>query len=390
MQTKEKTWVEISQSNILHNIKSLKTLLSPNTKFMAILKSNAYGHGIGKTNKICVQSKLIDWFGVDSLDEALLLRRLNNTRPILILGYVPLERVGEAIREDISFVVYNMELLDFLEHSFQNKKNFQVPISNSQKAKIHIKVETGTSRQGIANEKLIEFIKKAVQNKNILIEGIYTHFANIEDTTDPNYAMKQLAVFNSNIKKVEQLGVDIPKKHSACSAAIINYPKTHFDMVRTGISLYGFWSSNETKLVAKQKNVELKLKPAITWKTKIIQIKNLPKGTPVSYGLTETLKRNSKLAILPIGYWDGYDRGLSSIGEVLICGKRARVLGRVCMNMIIVDITDIPKAGLFDEVVLLGKQQNDQITAEELAKKLNTINYEVITRINPLIKRIIV
>ncbi|PIR67091.1 MAG: alanine racemase [Parcubacteria group bacterium CG10_big_fil_rev_8_21_14_0_10_36_14] len=388
-----KTWIEISKKNILHNIKALKSLLkSPpdplsqrgrKPLFMAVLKSNAYGHGLREMNTICIQSKLVDWCGVDSFDEAMFLRKQKNRMPILVLGYVPFDRIGECIKNNVSIVAYNNELLKYLEKdSGKYNANFK-----NKKLKIHIKVETGTSRQGIANEELINFVKKANKNKNIFIEGIYTHYANIEDTTDPSYAMEQLKKFHKNIKSIESLGIHIPIKHSACSAAIINYPETHFDMVRAGISLYGHWSSHEAEAIAKQKNVNLTLKPALTWKTRIAQIKNLSAKTPVSYGLTERVKRNSRIGIIPIGYWDGYDRGLSSIGETLVSGKRAKVLGRVCMNMTIIDITDTPpKVKLFDEVILLG----NEITAEELAKKIDTINYEVMTRINPLIKRVIV
>lgn len=374
----EKTWVEISRKNILNNIKNLKSLLTKNTKFMAVLKSNAYGHGLKEMNKICVQSEAIDWYGVDSIDEALLLRDCGNNKPILVLGYIPFDRVGEAAENNISFVAYNKELLDYLQ-------NTKLKILNS-KFKLHLKVETGTSRQGIVNQELVNFTLKVKKNPNIFLEGIYTHYANIEDTTDNTYAIKQLNIFNENIKKIEAAGINIPIKHSACSAALINYPKTHFNMVRSGISLYGMWSSQETKDVAKQKNIKLRLKPALTWKTRIAQIKKIKKETPVSYGLTERVKRDSIIAILPVGYYDGYDRGLSSIGEVLIRGKRAKVLGRVCMNMTIVDITDISNVRLNDEAMLLGKN----ITAESIADKLETINYEVVTRINPNIKRLIV
>lgn len=374
-----KTWVEISRDNILHNIKSLKSLLKPETKFMAVLKSNAYGHGLEEMNTICVQSDLVDWFGVDSLHEALILRKLENNKPILVLGYVPYERMGEAIDSEISVVAYNKELLDHLD-------TIGYQVTDSKKLKIHIKVETGTSRQGIAGEELLEFVKKANQNPNILIEGIYTHFANIEDTTNPSYAMEQLTKFNESVKKIEELGINIPIKHSTCSGALLNYPETHFDMARAGCAFYGYWPSPETRATARERGVDIELRPALTWKTKIVQIKKLKANTPISYGLTETLKRDSKVAILPIGYWDGYDRKLSSIGEVTIHGKQAKVLGRVCMNMTMVDITDIPEAKLFDEVILLG----NEITVEEIAKKIGTINYEIVTRINPLIKRVIV
>jgi len=375
-----KTWVEISKENILNNITSLKSLLRPETLFMAVIKSNAYGHGLEEVSKICVQSKGVNWFGVDNIDEALALRKQGIKQPILILGYIPFDMVEEAAENDISFVAYNTEMLDYLENYKLQTKNY--------KLRIHIKVETGTARQGIEGKELVEFIKKASKLPSVIIEGIYTHYANIEDTTDSSYAMEQLKRFNENVAAAEEI-LKIPIKHSACSAALVNYPETHFDMVRAGISLYGMWSSNEAKLVAKQKNINLSLKSALTWKTQIAQIKDLPPNTPIGYGLTEKTKRATRIGVLPIGYWDGYDRKLSNIGGVLVDGKRAKILGRVCMNMAIIDITDIPEAKLFNSAILLGKSGEEEITAEELAKKVGTINYEITTRINPLIKRMI-
>ncbi len=412
-----KTWVEISKENILSNIKSLKALLQKEDEiaasrtprndsllFMAVIKSNAYGHGLEEVAKILTSpgnstpptpplsrggTYQVDWFGVDNIDEALILRESKIKQPILVLGYIPFDRVAEAVKNNISIVAYNVELLDYLMRLPRSARN-------DKKIKIHIKVETGIARQGIEGKELLNFVTKAVKNPNIFIEGIYTHYANIEDTMDPSFAMEQLKKFNENITAVgEILRRMAPQndkliKHSACSAAFINYPETQFNMVRAGISLYGMWSSNETKLVAKQKNINLILKPALTWHTQIVQIKKISAGTPISYGLTEKVKRDSRIAILPVGYYDGYDRGLSGMGEVLVNGKRARILGRICMNMTIIDITDIPDAKLFNGVVLLGKSGGEEITAEELAKKIGTINYEITTRINPLIKRIII
>jgi alanine racemase len=373
-----KTWVEISKKNILHNIGEIRGLLSPETKFMAVVKSNAYGHGLIEVAKICAISKKVDWFGVDSVDEALAIRKAKIKLPILVLGYIPFPQLKDAIKNDISFVAYNNELLNYLEK-----------IEIKKKAKVHLKIETGISRQGLHGDELISFVKKALKNKNILIEGAYTHYANVDDTTDFSYAKKQLDAFNKSIEEVEKL-VKLQIKHTASSAATINYPETHFNAVRVGISLYGLWSSTETKLSSKERKVKIDLRPALTWKTLLVQVKKVARGTPIGYGLTEKVKRDSVIGILPVGYWDGFDRGLSNIAEVLIKGEKAKVLGRICMNMTIVDLTDIKGSKLFDEVVILGKQGSDEISADEMASKLGTINYEVVTRINPLIKRILV
>jgi len=376
-----KTWVEITKKNILHNIGEIRSLLSGDTKFMAVVKSNAYGHGLLEVSNLCVGSKKVDWLGVDSIDEAMTLRRAKIKLPILVIGFIPFHRLNEAIKNNVSFVAYNIELLKYLS------KNFPKNVGNK-KAKIHLKIETGISRQGISDENLVAFVREALKNKNILIEGAYTHFANVDDTTDFSYANKQLDSYRKNIDKVEKL-IKISIKHTASSAATINYPKTHFNMVRVGISMYGLWSSRETKLSSKERNIKIDLRPALTWKTLLVQIKKVVRGTPIGYGLTEKVKRDSVIGILPVGYWDGYDRGMSNIGEVLVRGERAKVLGRICMNMTIIDLTDIKDAKLFDEVVLLGKQNKDDISADEIAGKLGTINYEIVTRISPQIKRIV-
>ena len=284
-------------------------------------------------------------------------------------------------------MVYNKETIkrfgSLASKSFKNKIN------------VHLKVETGTSRQGLEKEKLLELAKFIKKYSQIEIEGIYTHYANIEDTTNHSYAQQQLKRFKEAVELLEKNNIKIPMKHTACSAEVILFPKTYFNIVRLGISTYGLWPSKETFVSAQDKNRKINLEPALTWKTRIAQIKDIKAGTPISYGLTEKISQASKVAILPIGYWDGYDRKLSSIGNVLIKGKRCKVLGRVCMNMIIVDISYLASFGkregvkLEDEVVLLGKQGKEEITADELAQKIGTINYEVVARINPLIPRVV-
>jgi alanine racemase len=251
-------------------------------------------------------------------------------------------------------------------------------------------VETGNNRQGVFVKDLIEFVEFVKSFGNIEIEGLTTHFANVEDTTDHSYAELQLAKFNEGIKKLESIGVDVPIKHCANSAAAILFPKTHFQLVRVGIASYGMWPSNETYLsYLKEVGDGFKLMPALTWKTKIAQIKTIPAGEYIGYGCTYKTGHETKLAILPVGYYDGYDRGISG-GHVLIRGKRAPVRGRVCMNIIMVEVTDIPEAKLEDEVILIGRSGDEEISAEQFGKWAGTINYEVTTRINERVPRIFV
>lgn len=373
-----KTWVEINKNNLLHNLEQFKNLIGDNVKIMGVVKSNAYGHGLTEVADIIFDK--VDWFGVDSLAEALELREVGIKKPILVLGYTELADLKEAVKNNISLTVYNKETIEKLG---------KIPIHNPNlNPKIHIKIETGTSRQGVLEKDLVEFVKFIKQFPSIEVQGLSTHYANIEDTTDSSFAMSQLEAFSRATEILKNEGAEVPLRHTACSAATILFPETRFEMVRLGISMYGLWSSKETKAVAKNKNLELDLKPVLTWKTIVAQIKNIPADTSVGYGLTERVSRDSKVAILPIGYYDGYDRKLSSIGTVLIRGKRCKVLGRVCMNMTIIDVTDMEKVELEDEVVLLGRQGREEVSVEDLAGKIGTINYEVVTRINLLIPRI--
>jgi len=233
----------------------------------------------------------------------------------------------------------------------------------------------------------VAFIKKVKKLPGLNLSGIFTHYASSEDS-DQNFTNQQTDKFTRVIDALEKQGIVIPFKHAACSAAAIINRQTRFNLIRLGITLYGLWPSPDTKFLSDVKNRRIDLQPALTWKTRIIQIKNLSAHTTIGYDRTYQTKKKIKLAILPVGYWDGYDRKLSNCGEVLIGGQRCLVRGRVCMNLTMVEIPDTiisPKVG--DEAVLLGRQGKDEISAEELAQKIGTINYEVVTRINPLIIR---
>lgn len=369
-----KTWIETSESALVANLRTLKKHVAP-SGVMAVVKANAYGHGLEVVSQAIVSH--VDWFGVDTVNEAVQLRLLGLTKPILVLGYVDEGELYLCQKFKISFVAYNKEMLRAM------KKVTAAPHA----FRIHIKIETGTSRQGIEGKELDEFVKLAISIPSVDIEGVSTHYANIEDTTDASYARLQLERFRESLESLREWGV-VPKiRHTASSAASLLYPETRFDLIRLGISLYGHWPSKETQVVASGLKYKLKLAPALTWKTRIVQVKRVKKGTPVSYGLTERVTRPSTIAVLPIGYWDGYDRRLSGIGVVLVRGRRAKILGRICMNMMVVDVTDVPDVELGDEVVLVGKQGKEQISAEDIASKFGSIQYELLSRINPLIER---
>jgi alanine racemase len=376
-----KTWLEVSRSALTHNVGAIRALLEDGTDFMAVVKSNAYGHGLEPVASAVAER--VDWFGVDSLAEAEKLRGLPGLadQKILILGFTPAAAHRPLVQGGFRSVVYDLETARSLN---------EAAASLGVTARVHLKIETGTTRQGIWPAELPDFAAQVAELPALKVEGIYTHFANIEDTSDASYAQLQLSRFKEAMQTLRAAGLEPSVRHATCSAAAMLFPETHFDLARVGISLYGLWSSALTCQNLQANGTHCELRPALTWKTRIAQVKAVPAGTPISYGLTEKVDRDSRVAVLPVGYWDGYDRRLSSVGQVLVRGQRAKVLGRVCMNMMMVDVTGINGVRTGEEVVLLGRQGGETISAEELAEHIGTINYEVVTRINPLLPRNIV
>lgn len=372
------SWVEIDSKALRHNVMQFRSLIGKDRILCGVVKSNAYGHGILEVSKQILGFG-VDWLGVNSVEEGVFLRKSGIKAPTLILGYVPLFQLKKAISHDLRMVVYNIETVKELGRIAQiEKKNVY----------LHIKLETGTNRQGVSPERIIEFVKEIKKFPFLILEGISTHFANIEDTTDHSYAESQLTIFKKTVEMLEENGIVIPIKHTSCTAATILFPDTYFNMVRVGIGIYGLWPSKETLLSSMiNGNPSVELKPVLTWKTKIAQIKEVKKGSFIGYGCTYKTNRDSRIAVLPVGYNEGYDRRLSNIAHVLIRGQRAPLRGRVAMNMMMVDVTDIEEIKLEDEVVLIGSQGKERITAEYLASLCGTINYEIVTRINPLIPR---
>ena len=373
-----KTWIEVSKSALFHNVRVFRKSIGKNVKIAAVVKANAYGHGLKETVSLLIGK--VDVFAVDGIDEALAVHRIDGSLPVLVLGYITLSNLSVPIESGISFVVYNIDTL---------KKIASLKLSRP--AKIHLKIETGLNRQGIKKNELskfLQFIK--THKKSFILEGVSTHFANIEDTLDPTFAKKQLGEFKEAVKAIRKQGFAPAMVHCAASAGTLLYPETHFSMVRVGFGIYGWWMSIETRVSILAQKRNLVLKPVLTWKSIVAQIKNLSVGESVSYGQTWFAVRKTKIAVIPVGYSDGYDRRLSNIGRVIINGCYAIVVGRVAMNMIMVDVTDIKDVKLEDEVALLGNMDGLKISADEIAKKIGTINYEVVARISPFIPRIIV
>jgi len=374
-----RTWVEVDAGALRYNLRQARKVIGKRTKLMVVVKSNAYGHGLVAAATVAVKNGA-DYLGVDSVDEGITLRKAKIKTPILILGYTLKSRLSECTRLNLVHVVYDREtVLELAKIQTQKRKK-------SKSAKIHLKIETGTSRQGILLNDLPGFITLLKKYPQIKLEGVYTHFSDTENLVS-TYYRKQLDVFKKAIVLLEEAGFTDLIKHAASSAAIWLYPETHFDMVRLGLSYYGLWPSEGVKRIMGRRGIVLR--PALSWKTKIAQIKHLKKGVPVGYDRTDILKKDSVVAVLPIGYWDGYDRKLSGTSEVLVKGKRCRVLGRVCMNMIMADVSGIGNIRIEEPVTLLGISGKEEITAEEMSQKIGTINYEMVTRINPLIPRVL-
>ena len=374
-----RTWVEIDEQALISNIKTLRAL-TPGATFCAVVKANAYGHGLKEVTQIAGRVG-VNAFAVDQLSDALILRELFPSALILQLGYLMFHEYTDAIRAGIEFTLYDKEGIAQAE---------RIAASTASTALIHLKIETGTSRQGVLAEDLEDLLLEIQRCKHIHISGISTHFANIEDTGNADYASQQFARFTEAIELTNAHGFAPEYIHSACSAAILLYPDTHGTLVRAGISTYGIWPSDSSEQTIRKQNISCDLRPVLRWKTRIAQIKSLPVGTPIGYGLTERLKQRSRIAVLPVGYWDGYTRNLSSVGEVLIGGFRCRVLGRICMNMMMVNVSAIPRVEKEQVVTLIGVDGRHEVSAKELATKSQTIPYEVVTRINPLLPRLIV
>jgi len=375
-------WVEISRSALLHNLGEFRRILGKGPALMAVIKSNAYGHGLLEVASIAIEAGA-NWLGVNEIDEGLALRDAGHLVPVLVMGMVPIARIDEAIQNGLRCVIYDLE----------RAKAFSEAASRAERvANLHIKVETGLHRQGIEPEKLLDLAQFIHDSPWLELDGLSTHFANIEDTTDQTFAQIQLGRFRESLTKLERADLRPAIAHCACTAAAMVVPETTFDMVRVGVGMYGLWPSKETQLSVYMRSSEprIALHPVMTWKTRIAQVKKAPRGTPIGYGCTEVATHNATIAVLPVGYYDGYDRGLSNQGQVLIRNERAYVRGRVCMNMMMVDVSHLDNVRVGEEVVLLGGHEKEHLAAEFIASQLGTINYEVVTRVGSHMPRMVV
>jgi len=371
------SWIEIDGERLRTNIDTFKKLVGSGTALMVVVKANAYGHGLEVVTPIIAEQA--DWLGVNSVDEALAVTRLGVEKPIAILGHTDPDQIEQVVRNGYRQVLYRLDVAQALSE-WAAKLNAP--------AKVHIKIETGTNRQGVAPSEIEGFVGAIQKLPGVEIEGAYTHFANIEDTLDPSFARSQSRKFQEALAALERAGARPQHVHASATAGAVLYPELSFTMARVGIGAYGIWPSRETRLAARERGRNVTLSPVLTWKTRVAQVKQVNTGDYVGYGLTYQATRPMQLVVLPIGYYDGYDRKLSNAGRALVRGRAVPVIGRVAMNMTMLDVTDVG-AQLDDEVVLLGQQGDAEIHAEDLAEKIGSIPYEVLARLNPLIPRIL-
>lgn len=374
-----RTWIELNEQALIRNINALRDLTSEGARFCPVVKSNAYGHGLKEVAKIMGQNG-VDAFAVENIDEALTLRTLFPNALIITIGYVPAERFPEAVTERIDITVSNKQEIQELD---------RLAAKTATKASIHLKIDTGMSRLGIMPNQAKDYIQELTLAKHIHLSGISTHYADIKNPADPSYTTMQFQQFQQTLQEFTDAGLQPDYIHSANSSGLILYPELHGNLVRPGIACYGLWPSPEIEVATRKYNIQCDLTPVLTWKTTIGHIKTIPPGTPIGYGLTEVVQRTTRIAVLPVGYADGYPRAYSKKAEVLVSGIRCKILGSVCMNLSVIDISPVPNTEIGQEVVLLGRAGRNEIPARELAKLSNTSEYEVVTRINPLLPRII-
>ena len=352
------TWVEIDLSALEYNIKQIKKLVSKNVKILCVVKADGYGHGM-----IQVAKKInrcgVDYFGIASIDEGITLRKQGIKKPILILENSLKEHAKYIIDYNLTQSVCTKESALSLNNYAKRKKKI---------AKIHIKIDTGMGRLGIWHKQALAFIKNINKLKSLQIEGIYTHFPSAD--TDKKFTNYQIRCFNTLIKKIKQNNINIPFCHAANSIGLVDYKNSHLNLVRPGIILYGIYPK-------KNMQSKIKLKPVLSFKTKIIYLKKIPTGRSISYGRTYVSQHPTTIATLPVGYSDGYLRGLSNKAEVIIKGRRFRVVGRVCMDQTMVDLRNSNSVKIGDTAVLVGKQGKESIALEELSKHAGTIPYEL-------------
>jgi alanine racemase len=372
------TVAEIDLNAFKHNLKGIRSLLAPKVKIMAVVKADGYGHGAVPCAKAALQAGA-DWLGVAILEEGVELRKNGVTGPILVMGGIFPNEVDDLIRHDLSTSVSILALAETL--SVQAGKQGKT-------VGVHLKVDTGMGRLGMSPESLLPFVERIQPLKNLRLEGIFTHLSS-SDEPDPEFTQWQFSRLVAALTPLKAKGIALPLIHTANTAAILMFPDSHLNMVRPGIILYGALPSPELKPAVSQLSAnEPFFRPVMRWKSKILQINKVPAGTPLSYNRLYITERESLIATLPVGYGDGLNRALSNTMEVLIRGQRAPQVGVICMDLTLIDVTDIEGVQCEDEVVLIGTQGNETITVDTMAEQCGTISYEILCNVGKRVPRV--
>ena len=361
-------WAEINMGAIAHNYREIRSRIAKDAKLCAVVKADAYGHGAVAVARVALEEGA-DYLAVATLSEALKLRAAGFTTPLLILGLVEPESAREVVDGDITQTVCRMDLVEALSKE---------AVRQGKTVKVHLTIETGMGRIGVHPKDAAETAKKIVALPNVELEGVFSHFA-LADIPDKTFTKNQVKLFQEACNAIEAVGIRIPIKHIAESAAILEIPDVHFDMVRAGIIQYGLWPSDEVTR-------PIDLRQCMKFCARIVYVKTIQPGESVGYGRKFIAERETRIATLPVGYADGYIRAYAG-GSVEVCGKRAPIAGRVCMDQFMIDITDIPEAQMGDVCTLFG---SETLPTDEVAGWANTINYEVVCLVSERVPRVYV
>ena len=384
------TWAEIDLDAIIHNIMEFRRILAPDVKIMAVLKADAYGHGAIEV-AAAAEKGGVDFFAVAFWEEGVELRLAGIKKPILLMGTTPPQQVPKVLDYDLTQTIFSLETAAAISKE---------AVSRQMEVPVHVKVDTGMGRVGVSPEEALSFVQEISRLPGICVEGIMTHFASADDE-DLSYTYGQIESFQQTVKACKEADLEIPLIHAANSAGTINVPASHYNLVRLGLSLYGHYPPGNIEVANKKLEYtpsgdrqthssmlgEVSLQPAFSFKTRVVYLKDIPPGACVSYGSTFQAQRQSTIATVPVGYADGFNRLLSNRGQVLVRGCRAPIVGRVCMDYSMVDVTGIDGVEVGDEVVLYGRQEGEEISVDEVAGLLDTISYELLCAVDKRVSR---
>jgi alanine racemase len=368
------TWLEVDLEALAGNVRRAQEIVGPEVAICAVLKADGYGHGAGSVARTALNNGA-RMLAVACLAEAIALRRAAIDAPVLVLGYTPAWQARDTVRHDVTATVYDLDVARALSRAAADM---------NRPARVHVKVDTGMARLGLLPGQVVPFVQELALLPGLVVEGIFTHFS-VADSADPQHqahTLAQLAAFQQVLAELRGLGIAVPIVHAANSAAMLSWPASRFDMVRLGIALYGLAPSPDVPLPDG-------FRPVLSWKTQVAQVKTLPPGAPVSYGNAFVTLRETRVAVAPVGYADGFRRGPAHWDYVLVHGQPAPIIGRVTMDQTMLDVTGIPGVRQGDEVVLIGRQGAAEITVDQVAQRLGTISYEVVAEILARVPRVV-